>query len=379
MYCITEQQIEYILNDIRRNGVEMEDLQLNLLDHICCIIEQELKEGDEFESFYQRTVRRFYKTELQEIEAEAILLLTYKNYYAMKKLMVYSGVFSAAAFIAGSFFKLMRWPGANMLLCLAIFAFALVFLPVLGLLKMKDNTGTSGNKTLIAMGCFVGILYTMSSLFAVQHWHGRSWLAFGTVAAMFLFIPVYFFMGIRRPERKLNTIVVSVLLVAATSLMFLMMRVKPSLPVQMYSYIQSEELLKNMQHAAKANGITEEPLMADIDRICEQTKTAILKYDIGQPTIPADYAQTKFFMFERDMNFQGNKEAYELLMQLKEKVNAYNATKTSKIPTQNSILDASSDKMDLYTNFSVLNTLVQIQMFLASEEINATHTSIAKN
>ena len=53
MYCITDEQIEYILNDIRRNGVEMEDLQLNLLDHICCIMEQELKETDDFEQFYQ--------------------------------------------------------------------------------------------------------------------------------------------------------------------------------------------------------------------------------------------------------------------------------------------------------------------------------------
>ena len=43
MYCITEQQIEYILNDIRRNGIETEDLQLNLLDHICCMAEHNLK------------------------------------------------------------------------------------------------------------------------------------------------------------------------------------------------------------------------------------------------------------------------------------------------------------------------------------------------
>ena len=60
MYAVSEQQIEYILNDIRRNGVEMEDLQLNLLDHICCIIEQNLKEGDDFEGFYRKTVKQFW-------------------------------------------------------------------------------------------------------------------------------------------------------------------------------------------------------------------------------------------------------------------------------------------------------------------------------
>ena len=59
MYCITDEQIDYILNDIRRNGVETEDLQLNLLDHICCIIEQNLDEYDDFESFYQQIIKQF--------------------------------------------------------------------------------------------------------------------------------------------------------------------------------------------------------------------------------------------------------------------------------------------------------------------------------
>lgn len=379
MYCITEQQIEYILNDIRRNGVEMEDLQLNLLDHICCIIEQELKEEDDFETFYKKTVRQFYKTDLREIEEEAILLLTYKNYYAMKRSMIVSGAVSAAAFIAGSFFKLMQWPGANVLLCLAIVIFGLVFLPLLALLKMKDNINTRG-KLIMSIGCLIGILYTMASLFAVQHWPGRSWLWFSTIAVtMFVFIPVYFITGIRKQENKLNTIVVSVLLVAATSLLFLMMRVKPSLPVQMYSYIQSQELLKNMQHTVMATGTAEDPMVKDINNTCEQLKAAILKYDIGQTTIPANYAQTKFFMFERDMDFRSNSEAYTLLIQLKGKVNNYNASKQGKIPVSHSVLDAAPDKMNLYTNFSVLTTLTQIQMFLANEELSTAHTSLAKN
>ena len=131
MYCITDEQIEYILNDIRRNGVEMEDLQLNLLDHICCIMEQELKETDDFEQFYQDTVRRFYNTELREIETETINLLTFKNYYAMKKVMLMSGASSVTAFIIGTVFKIMHWPGASILILLAIVTFSLVFLPII--------------------------------------------------------------------------------------------------------------------------------------------------------------------------------------------------------------------------------------------------------
>ena len=44
MYALSDQQIDFILNDIKIRGVETEDLQLNLLDHICCIIECELEQ-----------------------------------------------------------------------------------------------------------------------------------------------------------------------------------------------------------------------------------------------------------------------------------------------------------------------------------------------
>ena len=106
MYSLSDEQIEFIINDIRRNGVELEDLQLNLLDHICCIIEQNLKENDGFEDFYYATVKTFYKKDLREIEEETINLLTFKNYYTMKKTMIATGTLSVIGFTAGSFFKI---------------------------------------------------------------------------------------------------------------------------------------------------------------------------------------------------------------------------------------------------------------------------------
>ncbi len=163
MYCLTEQQIEYILNDIRRNGVEMEDLQLNLLDHICCIVEQELKENDDFERFYHEKIKQFYRKDLHEIEEETISLLTFKNYYAMKKLMIMSGVLSATAFIVGSFFKIMLWEGAATLLIIGMVSFSFFFLPLLVLLKVRE-TSSKANKVILAMAAITGMLYCMSTL-----------------------------------------------------------------------------------------------------------------------------------------------------------------------------------------------------------------------
>src|SRR5690349_19144660 len=149
MYCLSEKQIDYILNDICARGVKMEELQQNLLDHVCCIIEHNLEENGDFEHFYSTTIKTFYKKELREIEEETILLLTFKNYYNMKKAMIISGTFSAATFIIGSFFKVMHWPGAAVLLFSGIIIFCFMFLPLMLILKMKEMSKVKDKLLLI--------------------------------------------------------------------------------------------------------------------------------------------------------------------------------------------------------------------------------------
>lgn len=87
MYRVSDDEVEFILNDIKQRGVEMEDLQLNLLDHICCILEKEKLENEDFETAYQKVIKQFFKHALWEIEEETILLLKYRNYYKMKRFL----------------------------------------------------------------------------------------------------------------------------------------------------------------------------------------------------------------------------------------------------------------------------------------------------
>src|SRR5579859_3162282 len=74
MYHLTDQQIDFILDDIRAEGITMEDLQQNLLDHACILIEENLEEGGDFMAYYTSTIRSFYRQELRELEEEAIFL-----------------------------------------------------------------------------------------------------------------------------------------------------------------------------------------------------------------------------------------------------------------------------------------------------------------
>ena len=263
MYNLSEQQIEYILNDIRRNGVEMEDLQLNLLDHICCIIEQNLKEGDDFEDFYRKTVKQFCKHELWEIEEETIILLTIKNYYVMKKSMIISGIISATTLVFGSFFKIMHWPGSAVLLVLGIVILSFVFLPLMFLLKAKEPI-TTQNKTVIGVGTLLGILLCISTLFKIMHWPGGNELWFVTIGcSFFLFIPVYFFTGIRKPETKANTIVTTIILVGATGMLFTLTSIRSMTMLDYANFYANQDIIATRNYLTDENDVSYQKLLAD--------------------------------------------------------------------------------------------------------------------
>lgn len=247
MYVLTDEQIAFILNDIRRNGIELEELQLDLLDHICCVIETELTPEKNFEEVYRSILPRFYKRSLREIEEETQLLLTFKNYYTMKKIMIISGTFSAFTVLIGSLFKVMHWPGAALLFVLAIALFSFIFLPILSVIRIKEHTKTNDKIVIIAAAIF-GSAISLAILFKVMHWPFATLLWTSALAILFfIFLPIYFFGGIRNPETKTNTIVSSILILIAGGLLFLITNLRGSHAFDEAISNADEQLIENYQ------------------------------------------------------------------------------------------------------------------------------------
>jgi hypothetical protein len=366
MYCITDEQIDYILDDIRRRGIETEDLQYNLLDHICCIIEQEFKENDDFERFYQRIIPKFYKKELREIEEETINLLTFKNYYTMKKLMMLSGTFSVIAFIVGSFFKIMYWPGAGPLLISAIVVFSLLFLPLLFLLKTKE-ANNQRDKWILGIGSVVGVLYCLSTLFLIQHWPGSRIIWLTTLSlTFFVFMPAYFFTGIRKPETKMNTIVTTVLLMGFLGLQFTITAIRntPQTISRVYTYLQTEALLDEAQHHIQSTN----KAVFEVNQTCEQLKQLIMQQEVGITAIPQDFERKGFSIKEKNAAILTEGQGQKLLAELKVKIDAYNAQAPAggKIPLAYSVLDPVFMQKDVFGSFFILNNISQLQLYLAN-------------
>lgn len=244
MYCLSEQQIDFILHDIRARGIQMEDLQLNLLDHICIIIEQNLEESGDFERFYAAAITAFYKQDLREIEEETIFLLTHKNNYSMKKAMIITGVFSVTAFIGSALCKLVLQHMRDFLLFLGFTSFIFLFVPLVFIVKFREST-SKPDRLILVSGTIAGVLYGVCMLLNLFHWRLMEipwlilWLT-GLAVAFFVFIPAYFFRGIRNPETKANTIIVTILMVVVTTIQFQITNLRPHIPVKPPTAIQAK-------------------------------------------------------------------------------------------------------------------------------------------
>jgi hypothetical protein len=83
MYQVTDEQIDFIMDDLARKGIRMQGLRDNLVDHICILIEENLEEGADFEQYYHSLIPSFYRQELYEIEEETIFLLKHRRRFAL--------------------------------------------------------------------------------------------------------------------------------------------------------------------------------------------------------------------------------------------------------------------------------------------------------
>ena len=222
MVRVSDEQVDFILQEIEAHGVTIKDLQWSLLDHMCCIIENEMSETDNFDQFFQRLLPRFFNDNLREIQEETELLLTFKHFYAMKKTVNISGLLAAVLTLTGSVLKVMHWPGAGVAFVLGIALFSLIFLPLMIALKFRDE-GTKTDKLVLSLGFLIGIFTSIGFLFKIMHFpYANIMMLTGLVSFTFVYVPLYFFTRVRRPELRFNATVNSVLMMACGGLLFAM-------------------------------------------------------------------------------------------------------------------------------------------------------------
>lgn len=125
---LTLAQIEFIQRDIHTKGIRFDDLSDSLLDHICCIIEQD--PNTDFDSAYKKSLLAFGENGLKTIQNQTIFLLILKRKIIMKKTMYLIGYIALFLSTTGLLFKLQHWPGAAIILTIGIALLNFGFLPM---------------------------------------------------------------------------------------------------------------------------------------------------------------------------------------------------------------------------------------------------------
>jgi hypothetical protein len=135
---LNEHQIDLISAYIKQHGVAQEALHDDLLDHVCTSIEHKMDDGQAFEQAFADTIKLFGPGGLKQVQQQTFELLTEMN-ETMKKVAFVFGLTSAFLLLAGTIFKLMHWPGANIMVVLGGGILSLLYLPMLLIHKLKES------------------------------------------------------------------------------------------------------------------------------------------------------------------------------------------------------------------------------------------------
>lgn len=170
MQSLTLKQIEIIAGDVTAGGITFSHLHEDLVDHICCMVEEGLYAGLPFDVAYNKVKQMYGAKGLKKVQEDTILLID-KKYRIMKKTMKTIGLVSLALVTIGALFKIQHWPGAGILLTLGFFILGAVFMPS-ALWVMKKESKLKGPVFIYIISLIGSLPFIFGFLFKIQHWPG---------------------------------------------------------------------------------------------------------------------------------------------------------------------------------------------------------------
>jgi uncharacterized membrane protein len=198
---ISLHNIDQIARDIRNQEITFSHLPEDLIDHVCCDVENEMQNGLNFTEAYLKVKQKMGPRRLKEIQEETLYAVDTKYRY-MKNTMKISGVAGTILLGFGSMFKIQHFPGGSILLTLGAAILALVFLPsALGVLWKE--THNRNRLFLFISAFFAGIFFISGALLKIQHWPAAGWfLSLAVISCILFFIPALTVSSLADQENK---------------------------------------------------------------------------------------------------------------------------------------------------------------------------------
>ncbi len=198
---LTFQDIASIRRDVNRQEICYSHLADELIDHLCCDVENEMAGGLNFHDAYSKVKEKLGHKRLREIQEETLYTIDTK-YRNMKKTMKISGIAGTVMLGFAAMFKISHLPGAGIMLTLGSLILAFVFMPSALTVLWKETH--SGKKLFLYISVFITAMLFIAGVTAkVQHWPMAGLiLALGSLSGVFAFVPALLAAKLKDQENK---------------------------------------------------------------------------------------------------------------------------------------------------------------------------------
>jgi hypothetical protein len=207
--------------DLLSRGLTYERLIDDVLDHVCCMVEEYMDGGKDFESSYHQVLDSIGEKRLPEIQHQTLLNLD-KKYQRMKNFTYLFGLTSAILTIVGSLFKRMHWPGAGILITVGMVLIVFVFLPLYFITNHREQVERK-NPVYAIVGYLTIALLLAGATFKIMHWPGAGYIIYASIGFLLIgFVPLYVVNVFQRSgKEKANLPYIVMLLVGIACVMLM--------------------------------------------------------------------------------------------------------------------------------------------------------------
>ena len=244
-----EDNYDRIRSDLIRLGLSYDRLLDDMLDHVCCMVEEFMEQGSDFEASYHQVLDSIGEKSLPEIQHQTLLNLD-KKFQRMKNFTYLFGLSAAIITIVGSLFKRMHWPGAGVLITVGMMLIVFVFLPLFFITSHREQTERK-NPVYAIVGYLTIAFLLAAAVFKIMHWPGAGYLVYGSIGFILIgFIPLYVVNVFQKSGKEKANLPYIVMLLVGIACVMLMGNVNVSkdlLDVYLEESISNQERVEEVQ------------------------------------------------------------------------------------------------------------------------------------
>lgn len=186
MYLLSQQELNKVKNRITLAEVHNASLSVDLVDHICCMVEERVELGMKLETAENEVFKEMGEVRLKAIDIETKILT--QNKFTMKKRTKIIGIIALVLMVAGFTMKMLHLQGAGVTWGVGVLVAAFGFF-LFSLIDRFSYEKSSLMKTATIIGYIGSVLLLLGLGLTLLKWPVAIYLAeSGSVLLLIYFI-----------------------------------------------------------------------------------------------------------------------------------------------------------------------------------------------